>query len=44
VHFDAIDHVREHEPGLPEKGSEGIAIRDLWEFEKLGPLIGVSGP
>lgn len=38
VHLDAIDRVRKHKPQLPEKGYEGIPIRDLWEFEKLGPL------
>ena len=44
VHLDAIDRVREHKPRLPEKGYEGIAIRDIWEFEKLGPLVGVPVP
>ena len=43
VHLDAIDRVREHKPLLPEKGYEGIPIRDLWEFEKMGPL-GVPVP
>lgn len=43
VHLDAIDRVREHKPRLPETGYEGIPIRDLWEFEKLGPL-GVPVP
>lgn len=43
VHLDAVDRVREHKPRLPEKGYEGIPIRDLWEFEKLGPL-GVPVP
>jgi GNAT superfamily N-acetyltransferase len=38
VHLDAVDRVREHKPKLPEKGYEGIPIRDLWEFEKMGPL------
>ncbi len=38
VHVDAVDSVREHKPHLPEKGYEGIRIRDLWEFEKMGPL------
>ena len=38
IHLDAIDRVREHKPRLPETGYEGIPIRDLWEFEKLGPL------
>ncbi len=38
IHLDAVDRVREHKPRLPEKGYEGIPIRDLWEFEKLGPL------
>jgi GNAT superfamily N-acetyltransferase len=38
VHLDAVDRVREHKPKLPEKGYEGIRIKDLWEFEKLGPL------
>ncbi len=38
VHLDAVNRVREHKPELPEKGYEGIRIRDLWEFEKLGPL------
>ncbi len=43
IHLDAIDRVREHKPRLPEKGYDGIPIRDLWEFEKLGPL-GVPVP
>jgi GNAT superfamily N-acetyltransferase len=43
VHLDAVDSVREHKPELPERGYEGIPIRDLWEFEKLGPL-GVPVP
>ncbi|MCW8985227.1 MAG: GNAT family N-acetyltransferase [Thermoanaerobaculales bacterium] len=43
VHLDAIDRVREHKPRLPERGYEGIPIRDLWEFEKMGPL-GVPVP
>jgi GNAT superfamily N-acetyltransferase len=43
IHLDAIDRVREHKPRLPETGYEGIPIRDLWEFEKLGPL-GVPVP
>ena len=38
VHLDAVDRVREHKPGLPERGYEGIPMRDLWEFEKMGPL------
>jgi len=38
IHLDAVDRVREYKPKLPEKGYEGIPIRDLWEFEKLGPL------
>ena len=38
VHLDAVNRVREHKPELPEKGYEGIRIRDLWEFEKMGPL------
>jgi GNAT superfamily N-acetyltransferase len=43
IHLDAVDLVREHKPRLPERGYEGIPIRDLWEFEKLGPL-GVPVP
>ena len=43
IHLDAIDRVREHKPKLPDKGYDGIPIRDLWEFEKLGPL-GVPVP
>ena len=43
VHLDAVDRVREHKPKLQEKGYEGIPIRDLWEFEKLG-LLGVPVP
>ena len=43
VHLDAIDRVREYKPKLPERGYEGIPIRDLWEFEKMGPL-GVPVP
>ena len=38
VHLNAVDRVREHKPMLPERGYEGIPIRDLWEFEKMGPL------
>lgn len=38
VHRDAVERVREHKPKLPERGYEGIPIRDLWEFEKMGPL------
>ncbi len=38
VHLNAVDRVREHKPRLPERGYEGIPIRDLWEFEKMGPL------
>jgi len=38
IHLDAVDRVREHKPGLPETGYEGIPVRDLWEFEKFGPL------
>lgn len=38
VHVDAVDRVREHKPRLPEKGYEGIPIRDLWELEKMGPF------
>jgi len=43
VHLDAVDRVREHKPKLPDRGYEGIPMRDLWEFEKLGPL-GVPVP
>jgi GNAT superfamily N-acetyltransferase len=43
VHLDAVDRVREHKPKLPDRGYEGIQIRDLWEFEKMGPL-GVPVP
>ena len=43
VHLNAVDRVREHKPNLPEKGYEGIPVRDLWEFEKLG-LLGVPVP
>ena len=43
VHLGAVDQVREHKPHLPERGYEGIPIRDLWEFEKMGPL-GVPVP
>ena len=43
IHLDAVDRVREHKPNLPEKGYEGIPVRDLWEFEKLG-LLGVPVP
>ena len=38
VHIDAVDRVREHKPQLPEKGYEGIPVRDLWEFERMGPF------
>jgi GNAT superfamily N-acetyltransferase len=43
IHLDAVDRVREHKPKLPEDGYEGMPIRDLWEFEKMGPL-GVPVP
>ncbi len=43
VYTDAVDRVREHKPQLPERGYEGLPIRDLWEFEKMGPL-GVPVP
>ena len=43
IHLDAVDRVREHKPKLPVEGYEGIPMRDLWEFEKLGPL-GVPVP
>jgi GNAT superfamily N-acetyltransferase len=43
VHLDAVERVREHKPKLPDRGYEGIPIRDLWEFEKMGPL-GVPVP
>jgi len=43
IHLDAVDKVREHKPKLPERGYEGIPMRDLWEFEKIGPL-GVPVP
>ena len=43
IHLDAVDRVREFKPKLPERGYENIPIRDLWEFEKLGPL-GVPVP
>jgi GNAT superfamily N-acetyltransferase len=43
VHLDVVDRVRQHKPRLPERGYEGIPIRDLWEFEKMGPL-GVPVP
>ena len=44
VHLDAVDRVREHKPGLPDRGYEGIPLRDLWEFEKMGPLGGLPVP
>lgn len=44
VHLDAVDRVREHKPMLPEHGYEGYPIRDLWEFEKMGPLGGLPLP
>ena len=43
VHLDAVERVREHKPKLPERGYEGIPIRDLWELEKVG-LLGVPVP
>jgi GNAT superfamily N-acetyltransferase len=43
IHLDAVDCVREYKPKLPERGYEGIPIRDLWEFEKLG-LLAVPVP
>ena len=44
VHLDAVDRVREFKPKLPERGYEGYPIRDLWEFEKMGPLGGLVVP
>jgi len=38
VHLNAVERVREHKPRLPQRGYEGIPIRDLWELEKMGPL------
>ena len=43
VHLDAVSRVREFKPKLPERGYEGIPVRDLWEFEKIG-LLGVPVP
>jgi len=43
IHLNAVDRVREHKPQLPKRGYEGIPVRDLWEFEKMGPL-GVPVP
>jgi GNAT superfamily N-acetyltransferase len=43
IHLDAVDRVREHKPQLPERGYDGIPMRDIWEFEKMGPL-GVPVP
>jgi GNAT superfamily N-acetyltransferase len=42
-HRDAVNRVRERQPKLPERGYEGIPIRDLWELEK-SPLLGVPVP
>ncbi|MEN8151458.1 MAG: GNAT family N-acetyltransferase [Planctomycetota bacterium] len=44
VHLDAVDRVREHKPKLPDRGYEGYPIRDLWEFEKMGPPGGLPLP
>jgi GNAT superfamily N-acetyltransferase len=44
VHLDAVDRVREFKPKLPDRGYEGYPIRDLWEFEKMGPLGGLPLP
>jgi GNAT superfamily N-acetyltransferase len=44
VHLDAVDRVREHKPKLPDRGYDGFPIRDLWEFEKMGPLGGLPLP
>jgi GNAT superfamily N-acetyltransferase len=44
VHLDAVDRVREFKPKLPDRGYEGYPIRDLWEFEKMGPLGGLPVP
>ena len=43
IHLDAVDRVRDYKPKLPDRGYEGYPIRDLWEFEKMGPL-GVPVP
>lgn len=43
IHLDAVDRVREYKPQLPERGYDGIPMRDIWEFEKMGPL-GVPVP
>ncbi|MBN2495438.1 MAG: GNAT family N-acetyltransferase [Deltaproteobacteria bacterium] len=34
VHLDALESAREIKPGIPELGSDGIRLRDLWELEK----------
>jgi GNAT superfamily N-acetyltransferase len=44
IHLDAVDRVRQHKPKLPDRGYEGFPIRDLWEFEKMGPLGGLPIP
>ena len=44
VHLDAVDRVRQFKPKLPDRGYEGYPIRDLWEFEKMGPLGGLPLP
>ena len=44
IHLDAVDRVREHKPKLPDVGYEGYPIRDLWEFEKMGPHGGLPLP
>lgn len=44
VHLDAVDRVREYKPKLPDRGYEGFPLRDLWEFEKMGPLGGLPLP
>jgi len=44
VHLDAVDRVREYKPQLPERGYNGIPIRDLWELEKVGLAQGVPVP
>lgn len=34
VHLDAMDAVRRVKPTVPEIGTEGIPLRDMWEVEK----------
>jgi len=35
LHLDAMDRVRALKPGVPSTGRERVALRDMWELEKI---------